>query len=47
MVYPPFFLKVQTGIKSSRQTNPPAFPALFPEMESAPEKRFSGQNLAG
>jgi hypothetical protein len=47
MVYPPFLLKVQTGIKSSRQTNPPAFSALFPEMESVPEKRFSGQNLAG
>jgi len=46
MVYPPFMLKVQTGITSSRQTNPPAFSALFPEMESVPEKRFSGQNLA-
>jgi hypothetical protein len=46
MVYPPFLLKVQTGITSSRQTDPPAFSALVPEMESVPEKRFSGQNLA-
>jgi hypothetical protein len=47
MVYPPFMLEVQTGITSSRQTNPPAFSALFPGMESVPEKRFSEQNLAG
>jgi hypothetical protein len=40
-------LKVPTHITRSRQTNPPAFSALFPEMESVPEKRFSGRNLAG
>jgi hypothetical protein len=47
MVYPPFLLKVQTDIPSSRQTASPAFSALFPELESVPEKRFSGQNLSG
>jgi hypothetical protein len=47
MVHPPFVLKVQINITSTRQRNPPVLSALFPEMESVPEKRFSGQNLFG
>jgi hypothetical protein len=46
MVHLPPSYKVQTGIRSSRQTDPPAFSAPFPKTESVPEKRFSGQNLA-